>query len=61
VNAVMNLRVHKMLGDCRVAIQLVTSRAVPSSIESVSQSVSYMWLPPGVISLQLYIPNVVGI
>jgi hypothetical protein len=36
VNAVMNLRVHKMLGNYRVAAQLVASRAV------LSYTVSYM-------------------
>jgi hypothetical protein len=32
VNAVMNLRVHKMLGNYRVAAQLVASRVVSKSI-----------------------------
>jgi hypothetical protein len=36
VNAEMNLRVHKMLGNCRVAAQLVACRVVLGSIELVS-------------------------
>jgi hypothetical protein len=35
VNAVMNLRVLKMVGNSRVATQLVASRAVLSSVELV--------------------------
>jgi hypothetical protein len=40
VNAVVNFGFHKMLGNYRVASQLVVSRVVLSSIELVSQSVS---------------------
>jgi hypothetical protein len=36
VNEVMNLSLHKMLGNYRVASQLVASRVVLSSIELVS-------------------------
>jgi hypothetical protein len=36
VNSVMNLRFHKMLGNYRVAAQLVASRVVLSSTELVS-------------------------
>jgi hypothetical protein len=39
VNSVMNLRVLKNAGNCRVAAQLVASRAVLSSTELVS----YIW------------------
>jgi hypothetical protein len=34
VNSVMNLRFHKMLGNYRVASQLVTSRVVLDPIDS---------------------------
>jgi hypothetical protein len=36
VNAVMNLPVQKVVGNCQVAKQLVASRVVLSSIELVS-------------------------
>jgi hypothetical protein len=36
VNSVMNLRCHKMLGNYRVAAQLVASRVVLSSTELVN-------------------------
>jgi hypothetical protein len=36
VNEVMNLRIHKMLGNYRVATQLVASRTVLSSKELFS-------------------------
>jgi hypothetical protein len=36
VNAVMNPRVHKMLGSTRVPAQLVASRVVLSSIKLIS-------------------------
>jgi hypothetical protein len=38
VNSVLNLRVHKMLGNYRVASQLATTRVVLSSIELFSFS-----------------------
>jgi hypothetical protein len=40
VNAVMNFRFHKMVGNYRVATQLAGSRVVLSSIELVNPSSS---------------------
>jgi hypothetical protein len=40
MNTVMNLRIRKMLGNYRVASQLVASRVVLSSIELVSRPCS---------------------
>jgi hypothetical protein len=42
VSSVMNLRVHKMLGNYRVDAQLVASRVVLSSTELVSASLTIL-------------------
>jgi hypothetical protein len=43
VNSVMNLRVPQNAGNCRVAAQLVASRAVLSSTELVRRDVWHEW------------------